>query len=113
MGYFVGSITGFAGDRTKNMIGEWGNWTEILVGNSNTWLHDVEPLPAGQASVWVAFWLDNGEGDFLKIDNIHVHGTQVPEPTTFVMAGMGAIGIGCVALRRRARKMAARVRACA
>ncbi|MEX0679689.1 MAG: PEP-CTERM sorting domain-containing protein [Pirellulales bacterium] len=113
VGYFVGSITGFAGDRTKNMIGEWGNWTQILVGSSSSWMHDTEPLPAGQSSVWVAFWMDNGEGDFIKIDNIHVQGELVPEPTTFVLAGFGIVAVGYVAIRRRARQAMVRVRACA
>jgi PEP-CTERM motif len=112
VGYYVGPITGFAGDRTKNMIGEWDNWTELATQNSNSWSNNVQfTLPGGQSSLWVAFWLDDGEGDFLKIDNIDVTGQLVPEPTTFVLAGIGGIAIGCVAFRRRRARNSAAARA--
>jgi hypothetical protein len=106
VGYFVGNITGFAADRTKSMVGTWGSWTELLVGNSNSWQHATHSLPAGQASVWVAFWLDNGEGDFAKIDNITVTCEEVvvPEPSAVALAGVAAGVVGCAALRRRIRK---------
>jgi hypothetical protein len=112
-GYFVGTITGWAGDRTKSFVGQWGSWTQIGTKTTSTWSHVSTTLPGNEVSVWVAFWLDNGEGDFGKIDNIVVvSGQQVPEPTTFVLAGFGVAAVGSVAVqRRRARKGFAAVRA--
>jgi hypothetical protein len=39
----------------------------------------TQALPDDEV-IWVAFWLDNGEGDYGKIDNVHVTGTPIPEP---------------------------------
>jgi hypothetical protein len=108
VGYYVGNITGFAPDRTKSMIGTWGSWTQLLVGSSNSWQHASHSLPAGETSVWVAFWMDNGEGDFIKIDNVAVTCEAIPEPATFVLAGIGAAVVGGVAFRRRGRKACCR-----
>ena len=65
---------------------------------------------AGGNVVYIAFWLDNGEHDLGKFDNVLVQAELVPEPTTFVMAGIGAVGMGLVALRRRARRQTVRAR---
>jgi hypothetical protein len=45
-----------------------------------------------QSEVWIAFWLDNGEGDYAKFDNVLV--TAVPEADTYAMllAGLGLVG---------------------
>jgi hypothetical protein len=80
----------------------WANsWTQLMRDNDTDWNTEVFALPVGQSEVWIAFWIDNGDGDFAKIDNIHVEGTQVPEPSTWLMAAMGAVLSGCVAVRRR------------
>jgi hypothetical protein len=112
-GYFVGTITGWAADRTQNFLNQWGSWTEVATKTNSTWSHVSTALPGNKVSIWVAFWLDNGEGNFGKIDNVVVvSGQQVPEPATFVLAGFGIAAVGCVAVqRRRARKGSAAVRA--
>jgi hypothetical protein len=42
-------------------------------------------LPSGVAYLYVAFWLDNGEGDNGKVDNVHIQGTLVPEPAALLL----------------------------
>ena len=66
---------------------------------TNTWNHSTFSLPDGQASVWVAFWLDNGEHDYGKIDNVVV--TAVPEPTSILLLGLGLLAFGLNARGRR------------
>ena len=49
-------------------------------------------------ALWVVFWLDNGEGDFGKVDNVNVTATAVPEPSAL---GLVAVAGAACALRRR------------
>lgn len=69
--------------------GAWSSWSALTLsdanpkGNNNSWLHETFALPGDTADLWVAFWLDDGEGDIGKIDNITVTGipiTPVPVP---------------------------------
>jgi hypothetical protein len=50
---------------------------------------------------WTTVWQDGFANDVLGIDNVEV-GTLVPEPTSFVLFGIGAVGV-CLAVRRRRR----------
>jgi hypothetical protein len=82
----------------------WANsWTQLLsVQASNSWHSETFALPLNEPSVWVAFWMDNGEGDYAKIDNVHVQGTEVvPEPASMLLAALGGAACACVAMRRR------------
>ncbi len=74
-------------------------WTQILSARSPLWQTETDiALPEGEESVWVAFWLDNGENDFGKIDNIIVTATVVPEPVSSILF---VIGSTAFAVRRR------------
>jgi hypothetical protein len=75
------------------------------VSASNSWNDESFLLPdavENQAEVWIAFWLDNGEGDHGKIDNVLVEAmttTPVPVPAAawLLMSALGCLGV----LRRR------------
>jgi hypothetical protein len=116
VGYYIGTLT-FDANRFHDWYADFGqvgaenwwanSWTQLLSASANNnFTHQSYPLPIGEADIWIAFWLDNGEGDFAKIDNVNVYGTPViPEPSTWLLGVMGACG--CLALRRR---IAARAR---
>jgi hypothetical protein len=107
-GYYVGNID-FVNDdpdsNPQNLVHNfvtdspgWGSWTELLRGtNPNTWNTNKYLLPANQASVWVAFWMDDGEGDLGKVDNIFVKAEAIPAPGALALLGLS----GLVARRRR------------
>lgn len=82
-----------------------GNWNELLRGTrSNDWTSETFSLSlaSDQTEVWVAFWLDNGEGDIGKFDNVLVTGDlipAVPVPAAVWLFGSGLIGL--VGLARR------------
>lgn len=122
VGYHVGSISGFG---TCTGAGEsgcyadltsalpWytsqtgttltGNWTQLLRASaSNSWNSQSYTLAAdNQSEVWIAFWLDNGEGDYGKIDNVMVTATPVPVPAAVWLFASGLAGFGVFARRRR------------
>ncbi|HEU4430491.1 MAG TPA: PEP-CTERM sorting domain-containing protein [Myxococcota bacterium] len=77
----------------------WSNWTELMVdGQQGTFEHESFSLPTGVAYLYVALWMDDGEGDFGKLDNVVV--TALPEPTTGLLLALGLAGVA--ARRRRA-----------
>jgi hypothetical protein len=105
-GYFVGDIplSEFGSDRTADFTSgpyAWVNWVELIFqGSHNNFTHHEFALPGGVGTIWIALWLDNGNHDYGKVDNVHVKGTGVPEPTAALLlglAGLAAFG------RRRAR----------
>jgi MYXO-CTERM domain-containing protein len=112
-GYYVGDID-FVNDTADgsnpnqnlahlfNVDGPtWGSsWTELLRDtNPNTWDTEKFMLPSNQASVWVAFWMDNGESDLGKVDNIFVKAEAIPAPAAIALLGLG----GFASRRRRTR----------
>ncbi len=108
-GYYVGDIPAFnSGDFLVATSGTyaWSNWIEFTLdpasGQTTTWQFEGFALPSGVANVHVAFWLDNGEGDFGKIDNIAVNATVIPEPSTAALFGLGFAAL--VAARHRASR---------
>jgi hypothetical protein len=113
VGYYVGTLN-FGSSRYHDWYADFGqtgaenwwanDWTELLnSAASNSWHSEAFPLPLNEPSVWIAFWLDNGEGDYAKIDNVHVAGTEiVPEPSSMVLVVAGGVACACAALRRRA-----------
>ncbi len=129
-GYFVGDLAaghpyGFATDRTidlRNAVhggtnGTWnwnpingggntGNWNELLRATSpSNWQNGNFNLSlADDASeVWVAFWLDNGENDFSKFDNVVVTADAlvvVPVPAAVWLFGSGLLGLVGISRRK-------------
>jgi hypothetical protein len=114
VGYHVGAIAGFGAcsgegedgcfaDLRTSLPWSAGNWTELLrASRSSSWTSESYLLgndADNQSEVWIAFWMDNGEGDYAKFDNVMV--TAVPEAETYAMmlAGLGLVGF--MARRRR------------
>jgi hypothetical protein len=81
-----------------------GNWSQLLRDTkSDAWQSESFLLPnavENQSEVWFAFWLDNGEGDFAKVDNINVTATVVPIPPAVWLFGSGLLGLAAVSRRR-------------
>ncbi len=110
VGYHVGDDLGFDTGANRfrdfysilgghSQVVQWwtDEWTEVLRASaSNTFNHVSVSLPS-DAVVWVAFWLDNGENDHGKLDNVHVQGVLVPEPATVLLVGAAL----ALTLRRR------------
>jgi len=76
------------------------NWTEVLRDTSpnNFQQESGINLPVGDI-LYLAFWLDNGENDLGKIDNIWVTAT-IPEPSSLAMLVLGLAG-SLAGMRRR------------
>ncbi|MGH7341405.1 MAG: PEP-CTERM sorting domain-containing protein, partial [Candidatus Rokuibacteriota bacterium] len=102
VGYYVGDIAPYASSSFLHALTgtyAWSNWTALSPAaglTSSSFEHATYSLPSNQADVWVAFWLDNGEGDFGKVDNVVV--TAVPEPASGLLL---ALGTAFLASRRR------------
>lgn len=116
VGFYVGDLSAdFGVSRYHDWYAElgqagaeswWANdWTQLLsVSANNSFTHQVFPLPVNEPYVWVAFWLDNGEGDHGKIDNVLVEGTpNIPEPSSVILAAIGAAMCIVVRFIRRCR----------
>jgi hypothetical protein len=112
VGYYVGNLAGhlevdlipdFANFHTEFGVNWWNDaWVQTTSGQNNNWQHQNVNLPAGQADVWVAFWMDGSNCEYGKFDNVIVKGTQtVPEPSSIFIALIGGGLCACVAIRRR------------
>jgi hypothetical protein len=100
-GYYLGDIPAplFGTTRSADLrftAYSWANWVELERQNAhNTFTHQEFDLPEDAGIVWVALWLDDGEGDYAKFDNIQVSATAnpIPEPSTLllVLGGLAAL----------------------
>ena len=52
------------------------------------------------AEVWITFWMDGGEGDYAKFDNVLVTATPVPLPAAAWLFSAALAGL--LGLRRKA-----------
>ena len=90
-----GSVSGFQG----------GQWQELMRKRDNTQFTNESfslAVADNQSEVWVAFWLDNGDGDFGKIDDIVVTAdTVVPVPAAVWLFGSGLLGLVGIARRKK------------
>lgn len=48
-------------------------------------------LPENAGLIYVAFWLNGGEGDYGKLDNVLITATPVPEPTALTLVLFGFV----------------------
>lgn len=112
VGYHVGDDLGFsASNRVIDFVAQeggqsqavnWWNteWTEVHRDHKgNAWRNEADIALATGDVIWVAFWIDNGDADFAKFDNIIVDAEIIPEPGTALLLGLGLIG-----LTRRGRR---------
>ena len=68
-------------------------------GQQGTFEHELFSLPDEVAYLYVAFWMDDGEGDYGKLDNVVVTANAVvPEPSVAPLLVAGAAAL--VARRR-------------
>lgn len=81
--------------------GNAGDWIELMRASANnTWgSKSFDLTGADNNEVWIAFWLDNGENDYGKFDNILVTGTAVPVPAAAWLFGSAFALLGWRARR--------------
>ena len=81
------------------------NWTEVHRDTSPTSFQQESGIDiVGGAVTYIAFWLDNGNHDLAKFDNVVVTGVEnppggggvVPEPTTFLVWSLLGLTVGSV-----------------
>lgn len=86
-------------DRDGGTGNSWyqDNWTELLRATKHdTFRHENFSLPGGDV-LYLAFWMDDGNGDFAKFDNIVVMADPIPEPSSLALL----MTAGCLLARRR------------
>ncbi len=108
VGYHLGDNLGFTTSGPNRFLnltsgaGAWGaGWTQILSGSAgSTWKTKTSTLPSDAGPIYVAFWMNNGHGDYGKFDNILITATpiSIPEPTVLALALVGGVAL---AARRR------------
>ena len=106
VGYYLGDIPAsvFGSARSADLrftAYSWANWVELDRQNAHdNFTHQVFDLPEDAGTVWVALWLDDGEGDFGKVDNVQVTATAkpIPEPSTALLT---LAGLALLAVRSR------------
>lgn len=102
-GYYAGDISGdFNAQHVADFQGLHGSswysnfWTSIASGRSGSFINVNYLLPSGVSDLWVAFWLNNGDGDIGLLDNVLVtangNGNEIPEPATILLFSAGLIG---------------------
>ena len=76
------------------------NWTEVFRDTSPNFFQSESGIDLSGANgqkIYLAFWLDNGDHDLGKIDNIVVAGTIIPEPSNLVLL----LTASCLLVRKR------------
>jgi hypothetical protein len=84
--------------------GNTGNWVELFRGAANnSWSSEsfLLDLAEDESEVWIAFWLDNGNHDIGKFDNVVVMADPIPVPPAVWLFGSGLLGLLGVARRKQ------------
>jgi len=77
----------------------WSAFTQIEnLSTIDDWSHRSWSLPgaADTANLWVGFFMDDGDFDYLLADNVLVSGqplAAVPEPATLILFGSGLLAL--------------------
>ena len=118
VGYFIGDITAGNSRFTDRAIDlrddtqggtngdfNWGaGWIELASfspsGSFDTEMFNLSAA-AGESEVWIAFWMDGGEGDYAKIDNIMVMGSPSPVPVPGAVWLFGSALLALTGMRRK------------
>lgn len=106
-GDFVDANGGDEDAGQDDAVAWWNDeWVELMRKSpNNTFQTEMFHLPdtTGTEPVWVAFWVDNGDKDFIKLDNIWLKGSPMPIPEP-ASAGLFACGAMVLAMRGRRRR---------
>jgi PEP-CTERM motif len=77
------------------------NWVELMrTTGSDHFTSEHFDLPVENDVVYVAFWMDDGNMDFVKIDDVQVMADYIPEPSTGVLSLVAAALLGWFRRRR-------------
>jgi hypothetical protein len=100
---------GYAISATKP--NHWGNFTELdYITRDTSWDPTSYSLSSASdtSDLWVAFFLDDDEGDYGFVDNVLVSGTPiqapVPEPSTILLLALGILGMAGYGRKRFSKK---------
>jgi PEP-CTERM motif len=80
------------------------NWVELMrASGSDFFTSEHFDLPVEDDVVYVAFWMDDGNMDFVKIDDVMVMADNmpIPEPSTGVLSLVAAAVLGWFRRRHR------------
>lgn len=101
VGYHLGDNLGFTTSGANRYLtltsgaGAWSTgWTQLLSGSAGSaWKTKTSTLPSDAGPIYIAFWMNNGHGDFGKFDNILITATpiSIPEPTVLALALVGGV----------------------
>lgn len=89
VGYHVGDDLGFAttgANRYRDLSPSgWNQWTQLMSASvSDSFQNQSFALPGNVGPVYVAFWMNDGNGDYGKVDNVVISAdmSPIPEPAT-------------------------------
>jgi hypothetical protein len=109
VGYHVGDNLGFATsgvNRYRDLSPSgWSQWTQLLSASANNSFQIQSfTLPGNAGPVYVAFWMNNGESDYGKVDNVVISADviPVPEPATTNLIILSGVML-LIVCRRRSR----------
>lgn len=107
VGYYLGDDLGFATSGPNRYLdlspSGWNQWIGLMSASASDSFHSESfALPDNVGPIYVAFWMNNGEGDYGKVDNVLITADMIaiPEPATAALMVL----TGAVLIVRRCRK---------